>query len=65
MGNKQVCRCEAYKFPHRLDSGKCRELYNEQAKQEAEDERYYASRGLHTSYSRAMHDAGHSERDFI
>lgn len=22
------CRCAAYKFPHRLDSGKCRELYN-------------------------------------
>lgn len=29
---KQVtCTCEAYKFPHRLDSGKCRELYNQQA----------------------------------
>jgi len=27
---KQVtCRCEAYAWPHRLDSGKCRELYNE------------------------------------
>ncbi len=27
---KQItCNCEAYKFPHRLDSGKCRELYNE------------------------------------
>jgi len=26
---KQItCNCEAYKFPHRLDSGKCRELYN-------------------------------------
>ena len=26
---KQVtCRCEAYAWPHRLDGGKCRELYN-------------------------------------
>ena len=29
---KQVtCTCEAYTFPHRLDSGKCRELYNQKA----------------------------------
>lgn len=27
---KQItCNCKAYKFPHRLDSGKCRKLYNE------------------------------------
>lgn len=26
---KQVtCRCEAYPFPHRIDSKACRELYN-------------------------------------
>lgn len=24
----KVCNCSAYNFPHRLDSGKCRELYN-------------------------------------
>ncbi len=23
-----TCYCEAYPFPHRIDSGKCRELYN-------------------------------------
>ena len=29
MANKpKPCRCHAYSFPHRLDSGKCRELYN-------------------------------------
>lgn len=22
------CKCSAYNFPHRLDSGKCREQYN-------------------------------------
>ena len=27
---KQVtCKCAAYKFPHRLDSKACRELYNQ------------------------------------
>ena len=25
---KEVCNCEAYSFPHRLDSKACRELYN-------------------------------------
>jgi hypothetical protein len=26
---KQItCRCDAYKFPHRLDSKACKELYN-------------------------------------
>ena len=23
-----TCDCEAYIFPHRLDGGRCRELYN-------------------------------------
>jgi hypothetical protein len=28
---KQVtCRCEAYRFPHRLDSKECKALYNSQ-----------------------------------
>lgn len=26
---QKTCNCDAYKFPHRLDGGKCRELYNE------------------------------------
>ena len=29
--NQVTCTCEAYKFPHRLDSKACRELYNQQA----------------------------------
>lgn len=26
------CKCSAYDFPHRLDGGKCRELYNQSLK---------------------------------
>ena len=28
MTKAKPCNCDAYKFPHRLDSGKCKELYN-------------------------------------
>ena len=32
---KQItCRCAAYPWPHRLDSGKCRDLYNESKSEE-------------------------------
>lgn len=61
---QKTCNCAAYAFPHRLDSGKCRELYNEECEREAKEFQYYETRGLHTHYQRAMHDAGHSERDF-
>jgi hypothetical protein len=57
----KVCRCTAYKFPHRLDSGECRKLYNEQAKEEADWDRYFSQRGVN---DRAMHQSGHSEKDF-
>jgi hypothetical protein len=57
----KVCRCQAYSFPHRLDSGKCRELYNQEAKEEADWDRYFAQRGVN---DRDMHQSGHSEKDF-
>ena len=28
MNKTKPCKCEAYKFPHRLDSGKCHDFYN-------------------------------------
>jgi hypothetical protein len=28
MSKQITCRCPAYKFPHRLDSLKCKELYD-------------------------------------
>lgn len=28
MTKAKPCNCSAYKFPHRIDSGACRELYN-------------------------------------
>lgn len=55
LGNKTMkqykrkqttCRCEAYPFPHRLDSGKCRELYNEKVKEEMRAEDSLKSLGL-------------------
>ena len=61
---KKICTCPAYNFPHRMDSGKCREMYNEQAPEESEAEQYYAQRGLITSEQRQMHDAGHRDSDF-
>ncbi len=48
------CDCSAYAFPHRLDSGKCREQYNNQTVEP-----------IGNSYLRAMDDAGHKESDFI
>ena len=50
------CDCSAYKFPHRLDSGKCRELYNNTPLN-------ISDYGM-TSNSVAMDDAGHKESDF-
>ena len=38
MIKDKPCTCEAYRFPHRLDSGKCRALYN--AEYESEQNKY-------------------------
>lgn len=59
--SNKVCKCEAYSFPHRLDSGKCRELYNQKAQEEDEWERYFNQRGVN---DRAMHQSGMSTKDF-
>lgn len=63
---QKVCRCAAYKFPHRLDGGKCRELYNEEvlaeAKETLEWHEYFAQRKVN---DKQMHQSGHGERDFI
>ncbi|MFV1269848.1 hypothetical protein QMK95_29575 [Klebsiella pneumoniae] len=63
---RKVCRCAAYNFPHRLDGGKCRELYNQQVLEEAKEtlewHEYFAQRKVN---DKQMHQSGHSERDFI
>jgi len=63
---QKVCRCAAYTFPHRLDGGKCRELYNEEvlaeAKENLEWHEYFAQRNVH---DKQMHQSGHNDRDFI
>lgn len=32
-----TCNCPAYKFPHRLDSGECKKLYNSDSEQSYRD----------------------------
>lgn len=45
--NQKPCTCPAYPFPHRQDSGKCRELYNASKVEPIEDfYSEYAIRGL-------------------
>lgn len=58
---KSVCHCAAYRFPHRLDSGKCRELYNESAKEQQDWDAYFAQRSVQ---DRQLHQSGHSASDF-
>lgn len=51
---KQVtCRCGAYAWPHRLDSGACRVLYNSEV---------VAS--LTINGSSAWYESGHNAKDF-
>ena len=48
---KQItCNCEAYSFPHRLDSGKCRELYNETPVEPMREKDSIASLGLRSLF---------------
>jgi hypothetical protein len=54
------CTCEAYPFPHRLDSGKCRELYNETP---VETNDFSGNAGWNKDRI-AMDDAGHKPSDF-
>lgn len=57
------CHCSAYKFVHRLDSGECRRLYNEQAKEEAEYDAYFAQRGI-AGGQRKEFESGMTNGDF-
>lgn len=63
MTKHKTCNCSAYSFPHRLDSGECRKLYNAQAQEEAEYDAYFAQRGI-AGGQRQEFESGHSERDF-
>lgn len=67
MGNKatKTCGCGAYKFPHRQGSGACGAMHQSIAEEREANEHYYTSRGLHTEYSRRMHDYGLKESDFL
>jgi hypothetical protein len=49
--NAIPCRCSAYKFPHRIGSGKCGDIMPEQ------NVPYHHS-------SQAMRDSGHKNSDF-
>ena len=49
----EVCRCEAYPFPHRRNGGDCR------GPQETSE-----ALVPYVRTSQAMDDAGHSEKDF-
>ena len=62
---QETCTCAAYKFPHRKGGGDCADEQDRLLREREANEQYYQSRGLITSYSRAMHDSGHEERDFL
>ena len=53
----EPCRCEAYPFPHRIDSKACKELYNNTPD---DDINYTMSRD-----QRAANDAGVDGRYFL
>lgn len=55
------CTCAAYGFPHRLDSGKCRELYNAQEEETADWGRYFNQHGV---IDRQLHQSGMTNGDF-
>lgn len=49
--NQVTCNCEAYPFPHRLDGGKCRELYNEKEEVEYRERDSLDSLGLRSLFA--------------
>jgi hypothetical protein len=53
---QSTCYCCAYKFPHRLDSGNCRDSYN------ANSEVSYADQRIAMSVD--FYESGHSYKDF-
>lgn len=54
---KQVnCHCCAYPFVHRLDSGKCKELYNSNSEKSYQDNRI--------AMSSEWYESGHGYKDF-
>lgn len=65
---KKICTCEAYlgksgkPFPHRLDSGKCKELYNS-GNDDTYREQPLVSRT--NDYAARMNEYGLKETDFL
>ena len=57
-----VCHCIAYEFPHRLDGGKCRELYNE-GSDDAYREQPLVSRT--NDYAARMNEYGLTNKEFL
>ena len=59
LNKPKPCKCGAYPFPHRLDSGKCRDLYNETDTEEQPVVSYT------NDYYKRMNEYALKESDFI
>lgn len=46
-----TCNCKAYEFPHRLDSGKCRKLYNKTPVEPMGEKNSLDSLGLRSEFA--------------
>jgi len=54
MKKVKPCRCPAYPFPHRLDSAKCKELYDSGSEKTYENYKVEAVRDFDRTESRAI-----------
>lgn len=55
--NQKTCNCPAYKFPHRLDGGKCAELYNSGSDETYEDNKAELLRDFDRTEARAINSS--------